>query len=104
MRKYDVMLRNYLIMANENLDHISKQTNKLIDLIEFYTQSYSRTFVILFGLNFPKNIVADEGNLPIQVFMDRFTEVLPKIRTGVIATQPDKESTHVQEEKSCPGI
>ena len=31
-------------------------------------------------------------------------EVLPKIRTGVIATQPDKESTHVQEEKSCPGI
>ncbi len=32
------------------------------------------------------------------------TEVLPKIRTGVIATQPDKESTHVQEEKSCPGI
>ena len=32
------------------------------------------------------------------------SEVLPKNRTGVIATQPDEENTHVQAKESCPGF
>ena len=38
------------------------------------------------------------------LFMTGLAEVLPKNRTGVIATQPDEENTHVQAKESCPGF
>ena len=50
-------------------------------------------------------VVADEVRKLAEKTMLAVTEeVLPKNRTGVIATQPDEENTHVQAKESCPGF
>ena len=45
-----------------------------------------------------------EHNVRFHAELTAYIEVLPKNRTGVIATQPDEENTHVQAKESCPGF
>lgn len=62
-------------MANDNLHVRSDIMDILIDRIECYTNNYSRTFVVFFGLNYPyySDII---DNSAVQEFMDRFLKYL----------------------------
>jgi len=73
--QYTSYHRGYKIMANEDLHCINEIMDAIVDSIEGYTSSYSRTFVVNFGLNYPQ-ATHSEGNKPMQMFMDRFKKYL----------------------------
>ncbi len=55
-------------------------------------------FSMIHRADHAENVSLDTGRA------GRAREVLPKIRTAVIATQPDEETTDVQTKESCPGV
>ena len=72
---YTQQHQGYNVMANDNLPIREDIMRSIIEHIEIYTQRYSKTFIVFFGLNYPMRATVTDNNR-LQLFMDRFLKYL----------------------------